>query len=500
MLLLALGGLVLAAACVNVSTLLVARGRCAPPRLRPAPGARRQPPRHRRAVHRRGAAAVRDGGGRRHRRGVAVARRAPGAASLRPQSDGRARSAARRARILAATAGVSVVCALAFALLPALQASRIDLATAFQGGTRTLGSRTPILGACAACWPCRWRCRWSCSSAPACSRGPSPSLDAVDAGFDQRGLLLFRIDATSAGYADRSRGRAARPDPRAARRRCPACATSPTRASRCCRGRARTSRSCCLSSAPAKTRRAREHQRRRRRTSSRRWRCRSCAGAASSRPIATAAPKVAVVNETFARQQFGGADPIGRRIAFGAPAFDDVVEVVGVARDAKYTDLRGEAPPTIYLPAYQRVEGVGGLRGARRRRSRGADAGRAGGAARPRSDAAGPRSADAARADRAPARAASACSPGSRPSSASPPWRWRWPACTGCCRRRCSGGPASSGCGSRSARRRANVGGMIVARSGAAGHHRRRRRPRSPPRCWAGRSPRCCSASPRPIR
>jgi hypothetical protein len=67
---------------------------------------------------------------------------------------------------------------------------------------------------------------------------------------------------------------------------------------------------------------------------------------------------VAVVNETFARQQFGGADPIGRRIAFGAPVFDDVVEVVGVARDAKYTDLRGEAPPTIYLPAYQRVEGA----------------------------------------------------------------------------------------------------------------------------------------------
>jgi ABC-type antimicrobial peptide transport system permease subunit len=32
--------------------------------------------------------------------------------------------------------------------------------------------------------------------------------------------------------------------------------------------------------------------------------------------------------------------------------------VVGVARDAKYTDLRGDVPPTIYLPAYQRVEGA----------------------------------------------------------------------------------------------------------------------------------------------
>jgi ABC-type antimicrobial peptide transport system permease subunit len=30
---------------------------------------------------------------------------------------------------------------------------------------------------------------------------------------------------------------------------------------------------------------------------------------------------------------------------------------VGLARDAKYTNLRGDVPPTIYLPAYQRVEG-----------------------------------------------------------------------------------------------------------------------------------------------
>ena len=80
-------------------------------------------------------------------------------------------------------------------------------------------------------------------------------------------------------------------------------------------------------------------------------------GRGFAEPDRDGAPKVAIVNETFARQQFGGADPIGRRVAFGAPAFADVVEVVGVARDAKYTDLRGAVPPTIYLPAYQRIEG-----------------------------------------------------------------------------------------------------------------------------------------------
>jgi predicted permease len=70
------------------------------------------------------------------------------------------------------------------------------------------------------------------------------------------------------------------------------------------------------------------------------------------------APRVAVVNETFARREFGAESPIGRRLAFGGPARDDVVEIVGVARDAKYTDLRGATPATIYLPAYQRIEGA----------------------------------------------------------------------------------------------------------------------------------------------
>ena len=100
-----------------------------------------------------------------------------------------------------------------------------------------------------------------------------------------------------------------------------------------------------------------------------------------------------------------------------------------------------------------------GVRGARRRRSRGADAGGAGGDARTsirrcRSSICGRSTSRSSACTRT-----SGCSPGSRPSSASPRWRWRWPACTGCCRRRCSGGPASSACASRSARRRPTSAG-----------------------------------------
>ena len=46
---------------------------------------------------------------------------------------------------------------------------------------------------------------------------------------------------------------------------------------------------------------------------------------------------------------------MGREIGIG-PAATDQVAIVGVAADAKYTVLRGATPPTIYLPARQRLD------------------------------------------------------------------------------------------------------------------------------------------------
>jgi predicted permease len=68
-------------------------------------------------------------------------------------------------------------------------------------------------------------------------------------------------------------------------------------------------------------------------------------------------PRVAVVNQALARKFFGNLDPLGRSFNFGR-AFkpDEAYEIVGVVEDAKYTDMRGEAPMTAYIPFSQAGE------------------------------------------------------------------------------------------------------------------------------------------------
>ena len=65
-----------------------------------------------------------------------------------------------------------------------------------------------------------------------------------------------------------------------------------------------------------------------------------------------AARPVVVVNERLAQAFWPNQDPIGRSLRLpesGSPT----AEVVGVVRDVKYQDLRGEAGPMIYRPVLQ---------------------------------------------------------------------------------------------------------------------------------------------------
>ena len=60
-------------------------------------------------------------------------------------------------------------------------------------------------------------------------------------------------------------------------------------------------------------------------------------------------PPVVMVNEVFARRYFGG-NAVGRRLRFGSGVFR---EIVGVVRTAKYRHLREEPLPFIYTPLAQ---------------------------------------------------------------------------------------------------------------------------------------------------
>jgi predicted permease len=68
------------------------------------------------------------------------------------------------------------------------------------------------------------------------------------------------------------------------------------------------------------------------------------------------ARKVVVVTEQFARKFFGGESPIGRtfQIEEGAGVERPIYEIVGLVKDAKYTDLREEFTPIAFVAAAQR--------------------------------------------------------------------------------------------------------------------------------------------------
>ena len=63
-------------------------------------------------------------------------------------------------------------------------------------------------------------------------------------------------------------------------------------------------------------------------------------------------PKVAIVNDSFARHFFGARPPLGRRVT----SFGGTYEIVGVVRDGKDQHLRETTLPTMYVSWTQREE------------------------------------------------------------------------------------------------------------------------------------------------
>ena len=67
--------------------------------------------------------------------------------------------------------------------------------------------------------------------------------------------------------------------------------------------------------------------------------------------IAESTP-VVVINESFARQQFSGMNPIGHKVKLGSDRYPTMT-VIGVSADTKVLNLRDHAPIGIYVPYTQ---------------------------------------------------------------------------------------------------------------------------------------------------
>ena len=66
------------------------------------------------------------------------------------------------------------------------------------------------------------------------------------------------------------------------------------------------------------------------------------------------APKAAIVNQKFARHYFGDRNPIGRHIGLGGdPGTKTDIEIVGVVGDTKYQTMRDDVPREVYFPYQQ---------------------------------------------------------------------------------------------------------------------------------------------------
>jgi predicted permease len=63
------------------------------------------------------------------------------------------------------------------------------------------------------------------------------------------------------------------------------------------------------------------------------------------------APKICVINEAFAKKFFGGRNPIGMRITSTGDDRRTTYQVVGVAKNARTQELRGDVEPRYFVPA-----------------------------------------------------------------------------------------------------------------------------------------------------
>ncbi|MBA4137133.1 MAG: hypothetical protein C0518_07440 [Opitutus sp.] len=250
------------------------------------------------------------------------------------------------ARVLTFAVAAALVTTLLFGLAPALRATKLDLTTEFQGGRTGHGHRSWLSRSLMVLQIALSLLLLVCTGL---LLGSLRNLQNVDAGFNRHGLAAFRIDPSSAGY-DAAKARALRTRLTEQLVAIPG-VTGVTYSRVAVLSRSRQTSSVTV---PGFT---------------------PPPGASTSVHVHVVGPdffdvlelplvlgrkftaddeegrpQVAVVNQAFVTKFFDGRNPVGQRFKHG-PSGE--FEIVGVARNAKYADLRSDFPPTIYLPMEQ---------------------------------------------------------------------------------------------------------------------------------------------------
>jgi len=73
------------------------------------------------------------------------------------------------------------------------------------------------------------------------------------------------------------------------------------------------------------------------------------------------APRVALLNETAARFYFGSRNPIGASVRFSYRPNTPPYQIIGVVQDSRHNSLREEVPRLIYLPVFQGLDRLASL-------------------------------------------------------------------------------------------------------------------------------------------
>jgi predicted permease len=259
--------------------------------------------------------------------------------------------------VLAFTAAVAIACGVLFGLLPALRATRVDIlphlkqvGTATAGPARFFAGKFLVAGQVALAL--------LLVVAAGLLLNTLRRLKSVDLGFARENLISFRVQPGSNGdvrerllayYAELQRRIGAVPAVESA---------TLSQLGPIASGSSSTSIDIPGYTAPGKRADVWRH-----------WvapnyfatlRLPIVAGRGLEERDAEGAPLVAVVNRQFVIKYLHGDNPIGRTLALGRDPSTRkpngiVATIVGVAGDAKYNNIRDDAPPTMYLSYLQRV-------------------------------------------------------------------------------------------------------------------------------------------------